>query len=72
MLSQFVGICWFPPPTGILKLKFDGSFDNSSQQGDIGGVIRDHFGDVVRSFSGPVDALDANEVEMFAMLVVGN
>lgn len=56
-------ICWFPP-TSILKLKFDGSFDKLSQGGDIGGVIRYHFDNAVRSFSGPVDALDADEAEI--------
>ena len=61
-------ICWFPPPTSILKLKSDRSFHKLSQGGDIGGVIKDHFDNVVRSFSRPVDALDANEAEMFAML----
>lgn len=35
----------------------------------IGGIIRDSSKNVVWRFSGPVEALDANEVEMFALLV---
>ena len=65
-ICQFVGSLLLH--TSILKLKFDGSFDKLSQGGDLGVVIRDHFDNVVRSFSVPVDALDANEAEMFAML----
>ena len=42
-------ISWMPS-SGILKLNFDGSFHTSSRQGGIGGVIRDHFGNTVRSF----------------------
>lgn len=39
-----------PPPVGILKINFDGSFHNSSWRGGIGGVIRDHSGNLVRNF----------------------
>ena len=32
-------------------------------------MVRNWIGDVVRSFSGPVIALDANEVEVYALLI---
>ena len=37
--------------------------------GGIGGVIRDWEGKVVKKFSGPVNSLDANGAEIFALLV---
>ena len=60
---------WMPPPRGILKLNFDGSYQKSLRRGGIGGVIRDSFGNVVRRFCGPMDTSDANEVEMYALLI---
>ena len=60
---------WICPPLGTFKLNFDGSFVRITHQGGIGGVIRNWMGDVVRSYSGPVDALDANEAEVYALLL---
>ncbi|XXG60072.1 hypothetical protein AAC387_Pa04g2057 [Persea americana] len=59
---------WTCLPFGTFKLNFDGSFGRSMHQGGNGWVIRNWIGDV-RSFSGPVDALDANEVEVYALLI---
>lgn len=56
-------------PLGILKLNFDESFIRSTRSGGIGGVIRVWSGTIVRSFSRPLEALDANEVEVFSLLV---
>ena len=53
------------PPSGILKLNFDGSF----RRGGDGGVIRDCSGTVVRSYLGPLELMDANEAKVFALLV---
>ena len=50
------------------KLNFDGSFVWPNQ-GGIGGVIRDCSGTVLRTFSGPVFCLDANEAKVYALLV---
>ena len=58
------------PPRGIIKLSFDESFILSIRRAGIGVVVRDWPGKVVRSFSGPLDSLDANEVDVFALLVV--
>ena len=57
------------PPSGILKLNFDESFIHSTRSGGIGGVIRVWSGTIVRGFSRPLEALDANEAEGFALLV---
>ena len=51
----------------LLNLNFDGSFVQPNQ-GGIGGVIRDFNGNLV-SFSGPMYCLDANEAEVYALLV---
>ena len=61
-------VCWMTPPMGILKLNFDGSFIHSIKRGGIGGVIRDWYGTVFMSFLGPLDSVDTNEVEVFALL----
>lgn len=60
---------WIPPLYGILKLNFDGSYQNSTHKGGIGGVIRDFSGHIARTHSGTMVASDANEVEVFATLV---
>ena len=59
---------WLSPLVGILKLNIDGSFVQQNQ-GGIGGVIRDCSGIMLRSLSGPVYCLAANEAEVYALLV---
>lgn len=41
----------------------------SSCRRGIGGVIRDWNGNVIRSFFGPLDSLNANEAEVYALLI---
>lgn len=60
---------WIPPLNGIVKLNFDGSYQNSIQKGGIEGVIKDFSGNIARMHLGPMVASDANEVEAFAILV---
>ena len=49
------------PPHGILKLNFDGSYQQSLKRGGIGSVIKDSFGNIVRRFGGPMEASYAND-----------
>ena len=56
-------------PQGLFKLNFDGSYLRSICRGCIGGAIRDWNGNVVKSFFEPFDAKDANEAEVFALLI---
>lgn len=49
---------------GVLKLNFVSSFVQSIRGGGIGGN-----GNIVRGFSRPVESLDSNEAEVFALLV---
>lgn len=62
-------VIWMHPPLGIPKINFDGSFICSTRRGGIGGGVRESIGIFVRSFSGPLEFLEANEVEVFALLV---
>lgn len=59
------------PPMGVLQLNFDGSYIQSISIGVIAGIIRDWNDNVCRSFLGPVESSDANEVEVFTLLVGG-
>ena len=63
------GPVWNHPPPSIFKLNFDGSLVQSVQQGRIGGVIRDWNGLIIRNFYGQVGSSDANEAELFALLI---
>lgn len=63
-----VRVVWMNPPTGVLKLNFDGSFVRSLRKGKIG-VIRDWNGNIVRSLSRPIDSSDADETKLFAILI---
>ena len=65
MVHRVEWIC----PLRTFKSNFDGSFLRSTHQVGIRGVIRNWNGDVVRSFSWHVIALDANEVEVHALLI---
>ena len=56
-------VLWLNPPTGVLKLNFEGSYFHDIRQGGIGGVIRGYEGKVIRNYSGPVESLNANEVK---------
>ena len=62
-------VLWLNPAMGILKQNFDGSFVHSLRRGGIGDVIRDWSSKVVRSYSGPVESMDVNEAERFALLI---
>ena len=60
---------WIKPPSGILKLNFDGSYFHALRWGGIGGEIQDYDGTAIRKYSRPADSLNANEVEVFALLI---
>ena len=64
-----VRVAWMNHPTGVMKLNFDGSFVRSLRKGWTVGVIRDWNGNVVRSFSRPIDSSDADETELTAILI---
>ena len=62
-------VLWVSPSAGVLKLNSDGSYFHDIQKGGIGGVIHDCAGKVIRNYSGPVDSMNANAAEVYAMLI---
>lgn len=59
-------IGWMKPQAPVFKLNVDGSRKGIHSAG--GGVVRDHRGDFVCSFSSPYDCADAMEAELAALL----
>ena len=59
---------WLPPPIGSIKLNFNECSLDNLRWLDIGVVIRDHLGTVLRDYSKPTDAGSTIEVEMLALL----
>ncbi|KAI9195822.1 hypothetical protein LWI28_018444 [Acer negundo] len=49
-------VCWQPPSSGLYKLNTDASLDSTSQQIDLGMVIRDQEGFIMGSSAQRVDA----------------
>lgn len=60
---------WWPPPLGVLKLNFDGSYIREEHRVGFGCVIRDHDGTVIRSYSGQIGTTNTNEEEISSMLI---
>lgn len=56
----------------ILELNFDDSYIREENQGGIGGVIREHDGAIISNYSGPIGASDANEAEIYSLLISYN
>lgn len=62
-------VSWIPPPDGVLKLNFGGSFLKEMRKGGYGGVIRNSWGIVLCNLSGPVQCDDASGAEVYAKLM---
>ncbi|WMV57498.1 hypothetical protein MTR67_050883 [Solanum verrucosum] len=63
-----VPVAWHRPPEGVLKLNIDGSFEQNTTNGGIGGVIRDHFGKWIAGFTCKIKAHNAHHEEILALL----
>lgn len=59
---------WSAPPPSVHKLNIDGSFNPISGTAGIGGIIRDHHGDLIQAFSYATAAKSPLEAEMQAFL----
>ncbi|XP_077230145.1 uncharacterized protein LOC143863347 [Tasmannia lanceolata] len=59
---------WCPPPKCWIKLNFDGSSSGNPGRAGIGGVLRDHLGNLIMHFSKPAEICDANEAEVSVLL----
>ncbi|GMI69888.1 hypothetical protein like AT3G25270 [Hibiscus trionum] len=58
---------WSAPPLGFLKLNFDGAMAINGNAGGIGGIIRNHLGVVISSYSNRISAGPAIMAELLAL-----
>eukprot|EP00253_Pinus_taeda_P036043 PITA_36043 len=58
---------WHMPPTGFLKLNFDGASRGNPGPAGIGGVIRNHKGEILYIYSPALGEAAKNEMEFAAM-----
>ena len=59
---------WCPPARGLLKFNVDGAARGKPGPAGVGGVLRDHKGDVLLMFSKNVGIKESNETEVLAIL----
>ena len=59
---------WSPPPSGFIKLNFDGSSVRNPGPSGIGGVFRNEEGIVTALFSGPIGEGDSLRAEILVAL----
>ncbi|KAG9442213.1 hypothetical protein H6P81_018067 [Aristolochia fimbriata] len=59
---------WRPPPSGCIKLNFDGSSQGNPSPAGFGGVFRDHEGTIFLTYAGPLGHEDSTVAEMTALL----
>ncbi|KAK8578736.1 hypothetical protein V6N12_069080 [Hibiscus sabdariffa] len=55
---------WCPPTLDPLKFNVDGAVKGSFGAAGVGGILRDHFGKVLASFSVLVGKMDATSAEI--------
>lgn len=58
---------WLPPPSGVLKLNFDGRDLGNSGMASVRGVIRNEEGRILLSYLGPAGVRSINKVELFSL-----
>ena len=61
-------VCWCLPPFGVLKFNVDAAAKGKLGLAGIGGVLRNHKGEVIYMFFEHVGIKDSNEVEVLAIL----
>ncbi|XP_019055746.1 PREDICTED: uncharacterized protein LOC109115811 [Nelumbo nucifera] len=59
---------WAPPPSGFVKLNFDGSSMGNPGPSGIGGVLRNEEGMIISLFSGPIGLGDSLKAEISAVI----
>lgn len=65
--KQITSFAW-TPLHGVLKLNSDGTF-LKEHKGGYGGVIRNGYSTVLYGLLGSLECVDANEAEVYAMLM---
>lgn len=61
-----LNIKWQPPPNDWHKLNTDGAAKNNSGVAGIGGIIRNHKGDMVAGFTKNIGCASNNKVKVWA------
>lgn len=68
--KQIISInCWSAPPTGVLKLNFNGSSLGNPGPSGFGCVIRDSHGDINRIVTGTIGIVDSTKAELMGLLM---
>ncbi|XVF42703.1 hypothetical protein PTKIN_Ptkin01aG0385500 [Pterospermum kingtungense] len=60
-------VCWEKPPLSVLKFNVDGSSLGNPGPSSIGGLLRDHLGKLLITFSKPIGVSDSNMAEVMAV-----
>ena len=60
-------LSWCSPPCGVLKFNVDGVTNGKPGLAGIGGVLRNHKGEVLYMFSKHIGIKDSNEVEVMTI-----
>lgn len=58
---------WMPPPSGWIKLNFNGAFDKHTGKASVGGLARDPYGNLLMAFNAKVRAAHPLEAELIAL-----
>jgi ribonuclease HI len=58
---------WSPPPTSFVKLNFDGASKGNPSLAGLGGVFRDHQGQILRTYSKGQGIATNNKVKLGAL-----
>ena len=59
---------WIPPPTGFLKLNFDGASKGNPRKSGYGFIIRDHRGEMLSFGYGFLGIYSNNAVELEGLI----
>ncbi|KAJ8634296.1 hypothetical protein MRB53_027632 [Persea americana] len=58
---------WFPPTKGFYKLNFDGAMNPGTMTTGIGGIIRNHNGELIVAYTSSIKAMTPLEAEIQAL-----
>lgn len=65
--KTLIQIKWEPPPEGAFKLNIDGAARSNPGEAGIGGIIRDHKGNMISAFSKNIGIASNNKAEVWAL-----
>lgn len=59
---------WIAPPQGFCKLNFDGVVNVANQTAGVGGIIRDHHGEMVAAYTGAIAVTHPRHDELQSLM----